>query len=59
MEHWEDMEDIRHRFSLKLAKQLEEKVISVDTAGKIIFAFNALLKEKGDCEEVRKFIEEM
>jgi hypothetical protein len=59
MAHWEEVEDIRHRFSLKLAQQLDEQKIGVHEAGKIIFDFNALLKEKGDCDEVREFIDKM
>ncbi len=59
MAHWEEIEDLRHRFSLKLAEQLDQKKFSVQDAGKIIFKFNALLKEKGDCEEVRAFIDQM
>jgi hypothetical protein len=49
MAHWEEVEDIRHRFSLKLAEKLDQQKIGVQEAGKIIFDFNVLFKEKGDC----------
>ena len=59
MDHREEIDELRHRFSLKLADQLEQKKIGVQDAGKIIFEFNTLLKEKGDSEELREFIDKM
>lgn len=55
----EDVQELRHEFSLKLAQQLDQKKLGVQEAGSVISEFSALLGEKGDCDEVRQFIDQM